>query len=475
MSKTDRDAAVILTGPRRPSVPPPGLGFVLLLTDGMILALLGWVIPDVSTTPAGPALVVGLTLVLLVKPAFGLYTLPPFDHTERTRRTLLAAALCTALLTALAAVAAGLRPLVLPVLTATLGGLAVTFVTGAVVMLSALLVNPRWRTPAVIVGAGDEGAALAQKLERLPWLGIRPIAFVDDDQHLWQTRVAGLPVIGPVSDLATASLPAGVAQARTIIIADPRRCDDKLNTIIDRLPFRQICWIMAGCDVRGREASYNDLNGTPVLSIDTQACGLYPRSRRVVDIILSGILLVLVAPLMGAIAVAIRFESPGPVLFRQVRWAGAKATFDVLKFRSMHENAEEQLKRVLATSAELRQEYEIYHKLRIDPRITRVGHFLRRTSLDELPQLWNVLMGDMSLIGPRAYMPSELPEVGEAARLIGCVPPGLTGYWQVSGRHRTTFQERVAMDIFYVHNAGPALDTFILFKTAFIVLSGDGA
>jgi lipopolysaccharide/colanic/teichoic acid biosynthesis glycosyltransferase len=178
---------------------------------------------------------------------------------------------------------------------------------------------------------------------------------------------------------------------------------------------------------------------------------------------------------MLTIALLIRLDSPGPVVFRQQRWAGGTRTFDLLKFRSMHIDAEAQLKRLLDSDPALRQEYETYHKLSFDPRITPFGRFLRKTSLDELPQLWNVLMGEMSLIGPRAYMPSELPEVGEAAAVIGTVRPGVTGYWQVSGRHRTSFQERVAMDVFYVRNCGLLFDFYILFRTVFVVFKGEGS
>lgn len=201
----------------------------------------------------------------------------------------------------------------------------------------------------------------------------------------------------------------------------------------------------------------------------------YLRVHRVLDIVLGSLLLVLLAPLMLGIAILVKLDSPGPVLFRQRRWAGDGDTFDLLKFRSMHVGAEGRLQCLLDGDRRLRTEYETYHKLASDPRVTRFGRFLRKASLDELPQLWNVLMGDMSLIGPRAYMPSELAELGAAAAVIGMVRPGITGYWQVSGRHCTSFQERVRMDVFYVRNCGPAFDAFILLKTAFVVLRGSGS
>ena len=121
------------------------------------------------------------------------------------------------------------------------------------------------------------------------------------------------------------------------------------------------------------------------------------------------------------------------------------------------------------------QEYQIYHKLANDPRVTRVGRFLRKFSLDELPQIWNILSGDLSLVGPRAYLPSECEEMGAYASLILRISPGLTGWWQVMGRHSTTFEERLRLDEYYLSNWSLWLDVFIIIKTVWIILSGKGA
>ena len=149
--------------------------------------------------------------------------------------------------------------------------------------------------------------------------------------------------------------------------------------------------------------------------------------------------------------------------------------FDVIKFRSMYENAEEKLHDILREDPDRREEYEMFHKLRDDPRITRIGRVLRRSSLDELPQLLNVLKGDLSLVGPRAYMPRELPKMIGLERTVLQNRPGLTGLWQVSGRNELQFQERVYLDVHYVQNCSLWMDIYILIKTLPVVLTGNGA
>jgi lipopolysaccharide/colanic/teichoic acid biosynthesis glycosyltransferase len=149
--------------------------------------------------------------------------------------------------------------------------------------------------------------------------------------------------------------------------------------------------------------------------------------------------------------------------------------FTLLKFRSMYSDADERLEEVLASDPERREEYETYHKLEDDPRVTPVGDMLREYSLDELPQLINVVRGDMSLIGPRAYMPSELPKMKGLEKVILQTPPGVTGLWQVSGRNELSFDERVDLDVHYVQNWSMWLDLYLLVRTLPTVVTGEGA
>ncbi|WP_448206182.1 exopolysaccharide biosynthesis polyprenyl glycosylphosphotransferase [Azospirillum sp. sgz302134] len=481
MSKLDPEAVINLAPAKKAVMPALGPGLLLALSDGFMLALLGWTTLQIfghasfsaEADLSQRALVTGLMLVPLVKSVFGIYSLGRFDYLERTRRTVQAALLSAAVLAVPFIVMDGFRSFFVESLSVALLGFAVTYAADLLVVHGLMASALNWRTPVVIVGAGPQGAAIAEKLKRLPWLGMEPVCFFDDDETLWQTRVADLPVVGPTERLT--DTPAYAQQAQAAIIADIGRHGAELTELVRKLPFKQVYCLLGEGNVSAVDATYHNLHGSLALRVSVRPPTAYLRVRRALDIALASLMLIAVAPLMLAIAVAIKLDSPGPVLFRQQRWAGGKRTFDLLKFRSMHLDAEEQLQRLLESDATIREEYMTYHKLTIDPRITPFGRILRKTSLDELPQLWNILMGDMSLIGPRAYMPKELPEVGEAAAVIGSVRPGLTGYWQVSGRHRTTFQERVSMDVFYVRNCGLLFDFYILCKTALLVLKGDGS
>ena len=203
------------------------------------------------------------------------------------------------------------------------------------------------------------------------------------------------------------------------------------------------------------------------------------RVKRLLDIVLAGMLLVLIAPLFGTLAILIRLQRDGgSVIYRQRRVGRAGREFDCLKFRSMHPDAAGKLRLLLEHDAQARLEWETSHKLRNDPRVTRLGALLRSTSLDELPQLLNVVRGEMSLVGPRPVTRAELD--GPYARFDGrdeylVVRPGITGLWQVSGRSLTAYERRVALDKSYVNGFSLKSDALILFKTLAVVLLQRGA
>jgi Undecaprenyl-phosphate galactose phosphotransferase WbaP len=175
------------------------------------------------------------------------------------------------------------------------------------------------------------------------------------------------------------------------------------------------------------------------------------------------------------ITILVMLDSEGPVFYRQARIGRYGRRFYVYKFRTMVQNADHLLQTYLAESPELRAEWLATHKLKNDPRITRVGAILRKTSLDELPQLWNILVGEMSLIGPRPIVDAEVEKYGDCFDLYTQVRPGLTGLWQVSGRSDTSYEQRVELDKYYVLNRSLKLDLQILWKTVFVVLKKDGA
>jgi exopolysaccharide production protein ExoY len=200
----------------------------------------------------------------------------------------------------------------------------------------------------------------------------------------------------------------------------------------------------------------------------------HPCSKRIFDLIAASLLSLLFLPLVLVIILTIRLGG-SPVLFRHRRIGREGRVFHCLKFRTMVPNAEEVLRRLLDAHPEIRDEWTQNHKLRHDPRITMIGRFLRFTSLDELPQLWNVLRGDMSLVGPRPIVRAELLRYGREVALYLAVKPGLTGLWQVKGRSTTTYRRRVAMDKYYVMHQNMMLDLYIVIATAGAVLRRAGA
>lgn len=189
--------------------------------------------------------------------------------------------------------------------------------------------------------------------------------------------------------------------------------------------------------------------------------------KRAFDLSVGAVLLPLLLPLIALLVLLIRISDGAPAIYRR-RVVGVKDNFDAFKLRTMRVDADE----VLKSSASMRQEFEVNFKLPNDPRVTRLGAFLRRTSLDELPQLWNVIKGEMSLVGPRMISPPELEKYGDAEWIFGCVKPGLTGHWQVHARPGISYGRRVEMDLFYVRNWSMFLDVKILLRTPARVIRG---
>ncbi|HLW52696.1 MAG TPA: sugar transferase [Candidatus Angelobacter sp.] len=192
--------------------------------------------------------------------------------------------------------------------------------------------------------------------------------------------------------------------------------------------------------------------------------------KRALDIAVSAVLLILLSPVLLLLSVLIRLHDGGPALYRR-RVVGRDATFDAFKLRTMRADADD----ILMRDPSLRREFEVNFKLKQDPRVTRLGSIIRKTSIDELPQLWNVLKGEMSLVGPRMISPAELEKYGRSGWIFRVVKPGLTGYWQVHGRQQVTYDQRVEMDLFYARNWSLLLDLQIMLKTPMRVIRGSGA
>jgi Undecaprenyl-phosphate galactose phosphotransferase WbaP len=197
--------------------------------------------------------------------------------------------------------------------------------------------------------------------------------------------------------------------------------------------------------------------------------------KRFVDVALILLFSPLILLIVGIVAVMVMFSSPGPIFYSHRRIRKHGAFFSMWKFRTMCVNSAEVLEEYLASHPEARAEWNSTHKLRHDPRITPIGSFLRRYSLDELPQLWNVLAGHMSLVGPRPIVAAEVEKYADSFECYCMVKPGLTGLWQVSGRSELTYDERVALDCYYVNHWSVRMDIKILLKTFAAVIKQDGA
>jgi exopolysaccharide biosynthesis polyprenyl glycosylphosphotransferase len=215
-----------------------------------------------------------------------------------------------------------------------------------------------------------------------------------------------------------------------------------------------------------------DLGGIPMIGVREIAISQGKLMvKRAMDVLLSTFAIFVLSPFILLIAAAIRLDSPGPVVFRQIRVGKGERLFTLYKFRSMRKGAEEEQDRLM----EQNEADKVLFKIRKDPRITRVGRLLRRTSLDELPQLIDVLMGHMSLVGPRPAPPSEVRQYQPWHKRRLEVSPGLTGLWQVSGRSELTFDEMVLLDLYYIEHWSPILDLLIMIRTIPQFFIGEGA
>jgi Undecaprenyl-phosphate galactose phosphotransferase WbaP len=220
----------------------------------------------------------------------------------------------------------------------------------------------------------------------------------------------------------------------------------------------------------------NCIAGTTGLGVKERLLLPLPRFiKRLMDLVLVLAGGIVIVPLLVSIAIAIKLTSPGPVFYRQRRLGTDNTSFWAWKFRSMVSDADEVLHDYLQSNEEARREWELDHKLKHDPRVTSVGRLLRKTSLDELPQLWNVLRSEMSLVGPRPIVNAEISKYDSTYRLYSRVKPGITGLWQISGRNDTTYQQRVNYDGYYARNWSPWLDIYILVRTIKVVFFCEGA
>jgi len=320
----------------------------------------------------------------------------------------------------------------------------------------------------LVVGDNHLGHMIMQGLADRSAQGYRVVGFVDEAAHGDFGRFRALGRIENLHDIIAEH------EVDQVIIALPSASHRQILTIIehcrrDGVKFRVVPDLY---EMSLNLLDLDTINGIPTIGVKDSALHGWNRFvKRLLDVVVAAGGLLVLSPLLLLIALAIKLDSPGPVLYRQVRLGRHRAPFQVLKFRSMRVGADRELDRLLD-----RNEVDgPIFKMRNDPRITRVGRWLRRASLDELPQLWNVLRGEMSLVGPRPPIPSEVERYEEWHKKRLEVQPGMTGLWQVSGRSRLSFDEMVTLDIYYIENWSLALDLRILFRTIPAVVTGGGA
>jgi exopolysaccharide biosynthesis polyprenyl glycosylphosphotransferase len=372
-----------------------------------------------------------------------------------------------------------------------------------------------WGQPVVVLGAGRVGRAVVGTLQRRPQLGLKPVAVLDDDplkhgtlratwgdgdieveavpestseppkstpespstRSAWAnfSQIEEVPVLG---GLDLAPVLSQRLKIRFAVVAMPEADAAALLGIIERYAesFQSVLAIPDLFDLAYFGAATRDLGGVLGIEVRRQLLLTGPRiAKRAMDVFITGTALLLVSPILVLVGLSIWVDSRGGIFYRQRRLGQDGVRFHALKFRTMHGDGEKRLAEMLQRDAKMRAEYEEFHKITDDPRVTRVGRFLRKYSLDELPQLWNVLVGDMSLVGPRPYLEREIPEMDQKEAIILRVKPGITGIWQVTERNASTFERRLHMDVEYVRSWSPWLDIYVLARTVPVVLGGTGS
>ena len=322
----------------------------------------------------------------------------------------------------------------------------------------------------LIVGANPEGMAVAQQLLEGRYSGARIVGFIDDYLTTGQEPLPGVAVLGGSSAFAALI---DVHAIDTVVIANTAITRERLLGIysaVDALQEVEVRLASGLFELLTTSVRIREEACVPLIVLNkTRITGIHLLCKTLLDYLAAASAIVLLMPFFAILAILIKLDSPGPILYRRRVVGQGKREFDAFKFRTMHVDSDRRL-----TPAQ-REELEEYGKLKHDPRVTRVGAWLRRYSLDELPQLLNVLRGQMSLIGPRMITMQELAKFGKWQHNLATVKPGLTGLWQVSGRSDLSYEERVRLDMHYIRNHSIWLDLQILFQTIPALLSGRGA
>jgi len=332
--------------------------------------------------------------------------------------------------------------------------------------------------PAVIYGAGGTGRFVAECLMNNIKAGYIPVLFLDDNHHDVspdENEIMGIPVI---YDTSIGHEIVKRYNIKMAIVAMPELDAVKLKNLLNKSvsAFRYNVLIPNFFNISSIWMSVRDFSG--ILGIETShkfKLNFNLGIKRLMDILFVLFGGIVILPFLLIIALLVKITSQGPVLYKHKRLGKNGAPFYAYKFRTMKKDAEQQLKKMLESDPAIREEWEKNHKLKNDPRITSVGRVLRRLSLDEFPQLINIIKGEMSLVGPRPIVYDEIEKYGDDFDRIFSIKPGLTGLWQVSGRSDTNYRERISYDTYYLQSWSAWLDFWIILKTFGTIVFGKGA
>lgn len=321
----------------------------------------------------------------------------------------------------------------------------------------------------LIIGAGDTGHRVAAHVLRPPESNLEVVGFLDDDP---EKLAMDSNVLGAIGDLEQV---VDFYRINILVIALPTSAFEKTTEIVDKLRMKPVkIWVVPDahrlslfqCDLIGQ------ICDVPLLDIRAPAISDNQRLvKRVFDLMASSVVIVFALPVMFIIAILIKIEDPGPIFFRQKRVGENTQPFEMIKFRTMVQNAEDLRASVEKTDSD----GNILHKQRQDPRVTHIGRFLRRFSIDELPQIFNVFLGKMSLVGPRPEMPFLVEKYKSWQYVRFTIPQGMTGWWQVTGRSDKPMHLNTQDDLYYIRNYSLWLDIKIILKTFYTVIAGRGA
>lgn len=332
-----------------------------------------------------------------------------------------------------------------------------------------------WGTPVIVFGAGSEARTVFRTLERHCTTGLKVVGVFGTSPVNWPELKHQRVHVGTTERAAEFAEQSGVSYA---IVAMPGLTCAEVGILVRKhaFKFRHVIVLSGLSGVPSAWIEPRVIGG--MLGIHLRQTLLHRRRqllKRAFDLLLASIISLTLLPLFAIICAAVRLSSRGPIFYGHIRIGCHNSRFRAWKFRTMYPDADKILHAFLEQDVDLQLQWEHNQKLKKDPRVTIVGRILRKTSLDEIPQLWNVLRGEMSFVGPRPIVSAETARYGESFEVYTSVKPGITGLWQVSGRNDTSYEERIELDEYYVRNWSLWLDLYIVSRTIKTVLLAQGA